>query len=629
MARGGLVYAGQEIRFERWPDPHAPFVQLEDVDKPVNDLLADQCVITPGPWWLFQRRGGALAIEVKGRFVRPGNRYILVGTEAEAPERTWCQPVDLDLEGATAYELAVPEPITHADRDILENSGIATVSDAAISPVGIVASSWDGEGFAEWLAGEPAILEIRCTLTPGKCRLTVDDESFSFDWPPDATATMLALQDLAPGPHALEVMLFGADGENLAEGSVAVLIREPTLRPDDGDIGEGLRMRSYPARPTLTELWDTAQPDSWREPASVTIQGPPGTQAEFVVSLTGDRGEELASFHRKVSLPVDTDAWTDLAEWVRNQSEFANHYDDSEGCVLSVRRERLGFASLSCERGFRPLRWRFSTGHDRTRQATLSDRTDSGDTQAEFYATRNPLVAIHCEVEDAIELPASGGLLRGVAAGFEALAIAPTDPTSLVGPGDQPPKIPHLERNLDAVERLTRASWMWASATLPADPFAVSMQRKVLKAVAGAVAGLIGGSASTAVERKLANAEDPGDYLDDLKSAVGTSMAHRRVAESIGSRLYEWTTFEHFTYGFGQCVKPVLESSGLPIELWDPGRLLAFAALPGTIMTMPDDQPTEYLRGIMESPVLLRAARFATVANRTINDLDSAELSNA
>lgn len=39
VPRGGLVYAGQEIRFERWPDPQAPFVQLEDVDKPVNDLF--------------------------------------------------------------------------------------------------------------------------------------------------------------------------------------------------------------------------------------------------------------------------------------------------------------------------------------------------------------------------------------------------------------------------------------------------------------------------------------------------------------------------------------------------------------------------------------------------------------
>jgi len=40
VPKGGLVYGGQEIRFESWPDPHAPFVQLEDADKAVNALLA-------------------------------------------------------------------------------------------------------------------------------------------------------------------------------------------------------------------------------------------------------------------------------------------------------------------------------------------------------------------------------------------------------------------------------------------------------------------------------------------------------------------------------------------------------------------------------------------------------------
>jgi hypothetical protein len=387
-------------------------------------------------------------------------------------------------------------------------------------------------------------------------------------------------------------------------------------------------MRAYPARPTLTELWDTTQPDSWREPASITIHGPPGTQAKFIVSLTNDRGEELTTIQREVSLPIDEDAWTELAKWVRTQKEFHSHYDDSEGCALSVRRGGLGFASLTCERGFRPLRWRFLTDHDRKKKATLSDRTDSGDTYAELYTTHDPTLAIPCEVAGAIDLPASGGLLRGVAAGFEALAIAPTDPTSLFGAGDQPPNIPHLERNLDAVDRLARASWMWASAVLPADPFAASMQRKVLKAVEGAIAGLIGGNASTAVERKLASAGDPGDYLDELQRAVGPSSDQQRVAELIGSNLHEWTDSERFTYGFGQCVKPILRKSGLPVELWNPSRLLAFAALPGTIMKLPDDQRTQYLRGILESPALLRAARFATVANRVINNIDPAELSS-
>lgn len=628
VPRGGLVYGGQEMALDSWPDPHAPFVQLEDADRAVNALLADQCVVTPGPWWLFRRQGDALATEVKGRFVRPGQAYILVGTDVDPPQLQWCEPVALGPDGATAYELRVPEPMTAADRASLEDSGLATLSAASICPVGIVASSWDGEGLAEWTAGEPAIFEIRCTLTPGKCLLTVDGEPFFPTWPASETAIVLALRDLAVGTHEVRVVLSDGHGKNLVEGSMAVLIRDPATRPDGADVGEGLRMRASPARPTLTELWDATQPDSWREAASITIQGPPGSQAQFVVSLTNDRGETLATVRRTVTLPVDGNAWADLANSIRHDKTFASHYDDAEGCVLSVQRAGLGFASLTCERGFRPLRWRFSTDRHRKQHATLSDRTDSGDAHAEFYAVDDPLQAIRYEPTDVIDLPASGGLLRGVAAGFEALVIAPTDPTGLLG-ADYHPRLPRLTRDLATARRLMKASWLWASADLPADPFAASMQRKVLEALAGANATLFGGGASAAAERRLASAEDPGDYLDDLQCAVGKSAAQLRLAESIGRHLHEWTTPERLSCGFGHFVAPLLEKSGLPSGPSIPSLLLAFAALPGVIMNLPDNQREQFLRGVMDSPALLRAARFAAIASRALNGVEAAELSGA
>jgi hypothetical protein len=629
VPKGGLAYAGQVIRFENWPDPGAPFVQLEEADKAVNALLADQCVITPGPWWLFRRQGDALATEVKGRFVRPGQDYILVGTDVEPRELPWCEPVALGLDGATASELRVPEPITAADRASLESSGLATVSSASIRPVGIVASSWDGEGSAEWIAGEPNILEIRCTLTPAKCLLTVDGQPFFPTWPDGDTAILLALRDLPAGPHEVRVVLSDSYGKGLAEGSLAVLIRDPIARPDGADVGEGLRMRASPARPTFTELWDMTQPDSWRERASITIQGPPGGQAEFVVALKSDRGADLSTVHRKITLPINADAWVGLANWVRHEKAFENKYDDAEECVLSVRRGGLGFASLTCERGFRPLRWRFSTDRYRHKHARLSDRTDSGDAYAQLYTVQEPLLPVRYAATDVIDLPPSGGLLRGVAAGFEALTIAPTDPTTLLLGAYEPPTVPQLDRNLATVVRVVNASWMWATADLPADPFAADMQRKVLKVLAAANVALICQGVSAAVERRLASADDPGDHLDDLRAAVGKSPAQLRLAESIGRHLHEWTTPERLAHGFGHFISQAVETSGMPNEPSIPSLLLAFAALPGVIMSLPDHQREEFLRAVMDSPVLLRAARFAVVASRAINGVEPAEMSVA
>ncbi len=90
----GLLYPGQEVSFASWPRPDQPFLRLDRGDPRTNSFLATQCVITKGPWWLFRRQGTGLAIEVKGKFVRPGHQYLLVGVETlTAPPVPWCAEV--------------------------------------------------------------------------------------------------------------------------------------------------------------------------------------------------------------------------------------------------------------------------------------------------------------------------------------------------------------------------------------------------------------------------------------------------------------------------------------------------------------------------------------------------------
>jgi hypothetical protein len=43
-------------------------------------------------------------------------------------------------------------------------------------------------------------------------------------------------------------------------------------------------------------------------------------------------------------------------------------------------------------------------------------------------------------------------------------------------------------------------------------------------------------------------------------------------------------------------------------------------------MSLPDNQREQFLRGVMDTPVLLRAARFAAVASRAINGVEPAEM---
>lgn len=110
MARGRLATPGQEARLTRWPRPDRPFVQLEDAQQDVNNLLRDQVGITHGPVWLFKQRAPGMATEVKGKLVHPGGTYYLVY------DRTWhpaalrgVRSVRSDLADASVVRLTVPE----------------------------------------------------------------------------------------------------------------------------------------------------------------------------------------------------------------------------------------------------------------------------------------------------------------------------------------------------------------------------------------------------------------------------------------------------------------------------------------------------------------------------------------
>ena len=283
---GGLVYGGQEVRFDTWPDSTKPFVQLERGTDPVNDLIADQAVMSGGPWWVFRRQATGAAVEVKGRYVRPGVRYVLVGSaDREPPSVPWCTPTTLAVEGAKAWRLDVPDPLPDEDAQALVADGLSSLATVAIRPVGLVASAWDGEGAVESFAGEPAILGIRAEVAPQRCLVTIDGDPHFVSWPTGQSELILSLDSLEVGSHFVAATLIGEENKELTRGDLVITIRDPQVRPENATVGEGIRLLASPARPTMAELWD--------ERAIVTVHGPPETNAEMVVALLDEGRLEL------------------------------------------------------------------------------------------------------------------------------------------------------------------------------------------------------------------------------------------------------------------------------------------------------------------------------------------------
>ncbi|MHA7861535.1 hypothetical protein ACX1DX_09220 [Tessaracoccus sp. Y36] len=616
----GLLYPGQEVRLARWPRPDEPFLQLERGDAGTNAFLAALCAITKGPWWLFRCHTPGLAVEVRGKFVRPGHHYVLIGSEsAVAPRVPWCEEAHLEVSGVKAYEFLVPPQLCDDEEAALLAAGISVVSHVGIRPVGLVASSWDGEGEVEWLAGEPAMLGVRSDLVPNRARVVVGGSPYVFDWAPGEAELLFTLEGLSVGSHQLDVTLLDEADRSLASGTLVATIRDPRVRPEGGAAGEGIRLLATPNRPTMAELWD--------QRAVVTVDGPLGAEVELNVNLLSGDNEPLAGLRRTVRLPVEEADWRLAAKSIRTDARFTGAYDGAESCVVTVVRDGIGFATLTCERGFQPLRWRFTRNHDGQVLAALVDRTDGGATSLEFYDVEAPLTAVRKDPAEVLIVPPRGGLSIATTGDEVAAAILPTDPNALIRLPPARPIVTARMRTSREVLRLVEGHQRWISAELPADAFAAYQIQTVSDAITRAIGTLIGGNEWAAIERKLTSARDHCDHLEGMVDAVGSSREHRSFASAVARNLYKWLKPEQLLVGFHDVIGPHLAGYGFEGRPSVPRFLLTLAGRPGYVTEWESSEAVLILDRVFKAPVLYRAARFAVLGTRALNDAEDAEWS--
>lgn len=605
---GGLLFATPPIELCSWPGPGDSFLQLQHATREVNELIADQCRLTVGPWWVFRVRSGEPATEVKGKVVRPGHRYCVVGAQELAPlEVSFCHRVEIALDGVTAYDLKMPSVLREAEITALVTAGLSVMSDVSISPVGVVTSSWDGEGSVEWLAGEPALIAIHAEHSPPRARLTIDGEPYLVEWPVGQADLFLSLDNLDVGDHEIVVTLADPETDgHKAGGTLVATIRDPKVQDDGAAPGEGIRLRTLPAQPSLTELWDGH--------AVVELDGPEGMTADLEVTICDGNGTELDSRRRRLSLPVSGDEWRHLFPTVRD--DLAKHYDEADVAHLAVSRAGVGFATLTCERGFKGLRWVLSNRHrEGGYTARLIDRTDGDPVNVKFFPVEHPLVAQVCDAEQPFVSPPRGGLLLATNGTEIAAHIVPPDPNKLLQLGDVQPAVPTAERSLTEANRLIRHHRLWSGAELPAHPFGVRERQRVLGAVTSAMAAMLASGRWASFERRILGLAASDVDLDQARILVGDSPAQRDAARAIARNFWRWNSAESFIEGFSEAAATLITSAGMPDRMKGSRLLLQVASAPGELLDWEEADRNRYLRCILTDPVLIRAARFAVLGS--------------
>lgn len=613
LARGSLLFPGSEVRLSRWPRASEPFVSLERAADSVNQLIAEQCAMSRGPTWLFRRRSSGLAVEVRGKIMHPGSSYVLLADDrADIPALPAAAETAIRVAGVRAFEIAVPDAVNDSYAAAFAKAGVSLVANVCIRPVGVVASLWDGEGSVEWLAGETGMIGIHAEQVPAACIVTTGQQPVTLPWPRGQHDLLLRLDDLEVGTCEVSVALVSDSGRTIAQGSLVVTVRDPQVRPETATAGEGIRVLSDPARPTLSELWDGR--------ATITIDGPASKPARLTVTMLSDAGEELAEIAQEVSLPVTSEGWPRIAAGIRADPRFKGHYDDAQSTRLAVSQSGTGFATLTCDRGFQPLRWRIARRHDGSHVARLIDRTDGGQAKIELFTVAEPLVPVPCTPSGDIAVPAQGGLLRATAAAATATSLLPTQPNEVIRLRHVTPAVRGNSRTPDEVMRLAEAHLAWATAEQPGDPFASRLRDMVLDAITREVASLIGQSYWAGAERRMLHASDPAALVDDMKACVGQISSHRKLADQIAHSLWDWSTPEALLTGFADALSGFTQAAG---DTGNPDTarfVLTLADQPGQILVgweLPDREGL--LAKVIASPVLLRAARFAILGARAFH----------
>lgn len=631
LARGRCLYGHQRVLLARWPRADELLLKFEIADRQLEYLLSAECMLRPGPSWLFRIASDGLAYESRSLRVRAGERYILATDEPLVDaEHDFAQPITLQCEGVHGVLLDLPTAFSASVEEALAVLGLGCSKTIEIWPAGLSAALWDGNGYAEWTPVErPCLAILSNHPLPGLCISVDEGEEHRLELGPlsPGRAVFVELPALPVGPHTVYLSPAGALGVDMGLlGQLDVVIRDQDARSwSPGLVASGPLIADVsPFAPTLEELWEGR--------IDLSLKGPSGRVATCQVLMLERYDAVVMRVENlpEVSLPMTSDAWRRYFKaHIQGNEEAQAFYDVVRACEICFRADELGSFTLRCEREFRPLRWSVRRLGQRyvVRLVDDSGGIDAPTTTRIAFETPMEHEPLGSVLEH--EVPDSGGLYVARIPGLVAAIVVPP----FVRNFDElrcSPRMELREGDVDALRDAIAFARLWGEARLTDNVLSASRQHLVLRALTGHLFCAIGGSHWATAERSF---ERHPDRLDELKRAVsrlreefGLGAALRLDVEELALISCEQrsrrlaslgTTFLGLPSGIlsapnagetSGCHVPPVDTdylSELALRLAsDPARVEAWAGrrlLPG-------------LASLLEVPTLARAARFLVLA---------------
>jgi hypothetical protein len=624
LPREACLYGSKRVTLSRWPRHDEVLLQFDKRDPQLEALLRTECLIRPGPSWLFRVASDGLAYEVRNLRVRSGQRYVLIresgGIKADVPT------AEITCQGVDAWLLALPEVIDSRWETALQQLGLKQSKSIEVWPAGLTPAQWDNDGHGEWLASERPCLGIRADHSVSAIIVTISSglhPPLVLDNTQPGTVSFIELPRLHVGLHTIRFATRSVRSTALdAVGDLEVLMRIRESRPwSQGGGPQGPLLACIdPVNPTLEQLWEAK--------ADIAFQGPAGRQlrctASLIDSVTGDiKTKTLPA----LPLPVEAVTWaTHFSRHFRDEKAIARAYDTSKACDLRFVADELGTLTLHCERESVPLRWVLHHKGGGYGLRLLDDSGVSAPAQIYRRSFERPNIEEVLAPTERYDVPPSGGIYIARRSGEVATIVAPPMVQGLDQFGCDP--YVHYPEDLNlALPLAWKDAELWGMAKLSGHVFSMTRRKQVLLALERYVIWRLCGDDWMTTEGQY---HDGSTTLSYLQRAVWKARHEAEVADRLRqhyaalvsadmlSRIRELVWAAQFLEGSAfQLHDSVVE--------WFAEFALRVASDPAEVRHWAGARLAEGVDYLIRFPTFIRAARFVVVAtDRELNPNGSA-----
>ncbi|RJX20737.1 MAG: hypothetical protein C4575_05785 [Desulforudis sp.] len=632
LARGRCLHGAQSIKLSLWPSNDEVLLQFEQKDALLEYLLRTECLLRPGPIWLFKIASDGLAYESRSLRVRPGHHYIIITTAGPISSNNYVQPIDLECKGVHAAILELPTALTEDWDEALRRLGLVQAKTIEVWPAGLGAVVWDGEGHGEWLASERPCLAIQTDHPISSLLVSMEampSISLELKSLTPGEPIFVQLPQLPVGLHTIRLstrITSSAEVEPLGDLDVVMRIRE--ARPWSPGISPNgpLVVLIDPPSPTIEELWEGR--------VEISLLGPTGRKVKCSVSLGENEAREITLIKDlpPITLPVTPDFWRlHFEKYFKETREAQLAYDTARLCDIKFTCDELGAFSVRCEREFTPLRWAVHR-NGKSHVARLLD--DSGyDTPPQVLrmAFEAPLTEQPLKPATTYEVPTEGGLYVARQGRYSAAVIIPPSVRALVDLQCDP-FIDARERSTNSVLRLVSAARTWGSARLPGDLFSMIFQRDVLRTLALHIFRLIGGetwataeifaennpSKRTNLKQEISKRREEASIGFELVSAcpaLSATTCDKRVQHmaSLATKFHVVSPGPRREIIISRSVVRRVRPTGAKNPMWLSELALRLASAPAEVEEWAGEDLRTGVARLFEVPSLARAARFLVI----------------